>query len=200
MPGPDSFVAGCLGRSKVRSGHRKKPCQLVRTSAAGGRASYCCPPRPGLWPVLRFLPGPRAVPGHHPTGPSRPPFPASPQAWTPLPPPRSGVTILPSCPGLGLRPCPLPSPPPPCRHAPSLGPDLQPAALEKLLFHSFPTLSRLSHPAFSVVTTLFLCLVWTSDPRWTRFPLFIQSIFAPIPWVLARWDVGGRLCREHSIT
>lgn len=58
VPGPDFFVAECLGRSKVRSGHRKKPYQLVRTSAAGGRASYCCPPRPGLWPVLRFLPGP----------------------------------------------------------------------------------------------------------------------------------------------
>lgn len=135
VPGPDSFVAGCLGRSKVRSGHRKKPCQLVRTSAAGGRASYCCPPRPGLWPVLRFLPGPPScrsacraqspLPSRRHRRPGLLSLPRDPES-----PP------LPSCPGLGR--CPPPSP---CRHAPSLGPDLHPAALEKLLFHPFPTLS-----------------------------------------------------------
>lgn len=41
--GPAPSVAECLGRSKVRSDHRKKHCQLVRTRVACGRASSCCP-------------------------------------------------------------------------------------------------------------------------------------------------------------
>lgn len=200
MPGSDSFVAWVSGSVQGALGSPEEALPAGKDER-GRRARFL---------LLPSSPRPVACPALSPR-PTRGPGPSSYRAQSPLPSPRHrrpGFFSLPRDPespffllaqGWACVRVPLLSPGPHVDMLRPWAPICSPQPWRS--FSSIPFLPSLpTVPAFSVVTTLFLCLVWVSNPRWTRFPLFIQSIFAPIPWVLARWDVGGRLCREHSIT